>query len=274
MLKIIQFLNLILPFLYIISFSVYALDFFKEKINLGNSKRLFLLVTLFTHFSYLIFRIIEFDHPPITNKFELFTVLAFCICFAYFVLELVTDVRETGLFIIIFSVGFQLISSMFIENLYDVKEVLRNQLLGIHVISALIGHAGITLSAVYGTLFLILYRKLKTHNYGLIFNKLPNLEILEKLSFNSIVIGYCLFTVAILIGYLWLPSAFPDFNYFDPKIISASIIWTVYTIGIIAKVFLKWYGRKVIIITVIGFSFTLISMAASLIIANTFHSFT
>lgn len=274
MLKVIQFLNLVLPFLYIISFVVYLLDFFKEKINLGNSKRLFLLVTLFTHFSYLIFRIIEFDHPPITNKFELFTVLAFCICFAYFILELITDVRETGLFIIIFSVGFQLVSSLFIENLYDVQELLRNQLLGAHVLSALLGHAGLTLSAVYGILFLVLYKKLKTHNYGLVFNKLPNLEILEKLSFNSIVIGYSLFTIAILIGYLWLPSAFPDFNYFDPKIIMSLIIWIVYTIGIIAKVFLKWYGRKVIVFTIIGFAFALISMAASLVISNSFHSFT
>lgn len=274
MLKIIHFLNILLPILYAFSFGAYSLDFFNEKIKLGNSKRLFLLVTLFTHFSYLMFRIMEFDHPPITNKFELFTVLAFCICFAYFVLELITDVRDTGLFIIVFSFGFQLVSSLFIEDLFNVKEVLRNQLLGVHVISALIGHSGITLSAVYGVLFLILYKKLKNHSYGLIFNKLPNLEILEKLSFYSIVIGYCLFTVSILIGYFWLPSAFPDFNYFDPKIVSSLVIWVVYTAGIIAKLFLKWYGKKVIVISIIGFVFVLSSMAASLIIANTFHSFT
>lgn len=274
MVKVIHFLNIILPILYAISFGVYLIDFFKEKFKFENSKRLFLLLTLFTHFSYILFRVTEFDHPPITNKFELFTILAFAICFAYFILELITDVRETGLFIIIFSLGFQLTSSLFIEDLYNVKEVLRNQLLGVHVISALLGHAGITLSAVYGVLFLILYKKLKTHNYGIIFNKLPNLEILEKLSYHSIVFGYSLFTIAILIGYIWLPSAFPDFNYFDPKIISSLIIWVVYTIGITSKVFLKWYGRKVIIFAVIGFVFVILSMAASLIMSNTFHSFT
>jgi ABC-type transport system involved in cytochrome c biogenesis permease subunit len=94
-----------------------------------NSKRLFLFITLLLHSIYLILRVIAFDHPPITNVFEIFTVLAFSVCFAYFILELHTDIRGTGPFIIIISLIFQIISSLFIEDLVEVKEVLRSNLL-------------------------------------------------------------------------------------------------------------------------------------------------
>ncbi len=262
-----------MPILYLTTFLAYATDFFNNKINLANSKRIFLLITLFTHFGYLIMRVVEFDHAPITNKFELFTLLASTISFAYFVLELLTDVRGTGLFIIFFSLLFQISSSLFIENIFEVKDILRNPLLGIHVVSALIGHSGITLSAVYGVLFLLLYKRIKSHNYGVIFNKLPNLEILEKMSFYSVVIGYLLFTVSILIGTLWLPSAFPNFNPYDPKIISTVVIWVVYTAGIGAKLIFKWYGKKVIVFSLIGFAVVIISMVSTIIIASSFHQF-
>jgi hypothetical protein len=36
----------------------------------------------------------------------------------------------------------------------------------------------------------LLYKEIKENKYGLIFQRLPNLEILEKLSFYSAVIGF------------------------------------------------------------------------------------
>src|ERR1035437_1052340 len=92
----------------------------------------------------------------ITNVFEIFTILAFSVSFSYFILELVTDIRGTGPFIIIISIIFQIISSLFIKESPVVKDILRSNLLGIHVFSALVGYSVITVSAVYGFLYLTL----------------------------------------------------------------------------------------------------------------------
>jgi HemX protein len=273
MLDTIHILNIILPILYIATFIVYAYDFSQQKKQLYNSKRVFLFITLSLHIFYLLARTIEFNHPPITNKMEIFTILAFSTGFAYFLLELLTDIRGTGVFIIFFSVIFQIISSIFIVDLFEVKEVLRNRLLGSHVISALLGFAGITISAVYGLLFLILYKDIKLNRFGLIFKRLPSLETLERLSFVSMIIGFILLTISIIIGTAWLPSAFPDFSYSDPKLISSGLVWIVYGAGISAKLLAKWYGKKVIIFSLIGFSLALLSMFLSNVLAESFHSF-
>lgn len=269
----IDFLNGLLPFLYILTFAVYAYDFMKDDRRLMNYKRLFLFVTLLSHIIYLLTRTIEFDHPPITNVFEIFTVLAFAVSFSYFILELVTDIRGTGLFIIILSIIFQIISSLYIEDLLEVKDVLRSNLLGSHVLSALIGLSGFTISAVYGFLYLLLYKDIKLNKFGLIFNRLPSLEVLERLSFISAVIGFILLTIATIIGVIWLPQAFPDFSYTDPKLISSFLVWLLYGIGIFSKSIGKWRGKKVVVLSILGFVMAIISTMISNFLAKSFHSF-
>lgn len=273
MISTIHTLNILIPIFYFITFIVYLYDFQREDKSLSNSKRLFLFITLCTHLLYIILRTIEFDHPPITNVFEIFTLLAFSVSFAYFVLELVTDIRGTGMFIIIISIAFQTVSSIFIKDLSFVREELRNNLLGTHVFSALLGYAGITISAVYGFLFLMLYNQLKQNKFGLLFDRLPNLEILEKLCFYSAVIGFILLTIAIIIGVIWLPQSNLNFSYTDPKLLGTLLIWIIYGLGILRKIYGNLRGRKLVIVSIVGFILTISSTILSNFLAKSFHSF-
>jgi len=273
MINTIHSLNILLPVLYLLTFGIYLYDFIKDESKVHNAKRVFLFIALFLHVFYLLLRTVEFNHPPITNKFEIFTVLAFCLSFSYFLLELLSDIRGTGSFIILFSVIFQVISSIYIQDLIEVKEVLRNRLLGIHVISALGGYSGFTIAAVHGVLFFLLYKDIKFNKYGLIFKRLPSLEILEKLNFYSVLIGFILLTISMMIGFIWLPIAFPDSSYVDPKLISVGIVWLVFGIGIFAKLFAKLYGKKVIIFSLVGFIIAIVSLLVSSVFAKSFHSF-
>ncbi len=270
---VIDFINILLPVLYIITFGIYFYDFMYGGKNFANSKRIFLFITLLFHAIYLILRTIEFNHPPITNVFEIFTVLAFSVSFSYFLLELLTDIRGTGPFIIIISIFFQIISTLFIEDLVLVKEVLRSNLLGGHVFSALLGYSGITISAVYGVLYMILYQDIKLNKFGLIFNRLPSLEVLERLSFVSAIIGFTMLTIAIIIGVIWLPKAFPDFSYADPKLIGTALVWLLYGIGILSKTLGKLRGKRVITLSIIGFVIAILSTTLSNFLSKSFHTF-
>ncbi len=273
MLNVIHLLNYALPFLYLITFSLYLYDYLKDKYNLEIYKRGAVFTTIIIHCGYLAIRTFEYNYPPITNKYEIFTMLALAVTWAYFLVELISNIRVTGVFIIPFSIFFQVISTLCIADIYQVKEVLHNFLLGFHVVSAILGYAGFTLSAVYGILFLILYKKIKKNNFGLIFKRVPSLETLEQLSFYSVVIGFLFLTISILVGLIWLPNAFPDVNYNDPKLILSGLVWIIYAIGIIAKFFGKWYGKKVIITTLIGFAVIFFSLLLINLLGTSFHSF-
>ena len=138
---------------------------------------------------------------------------------------------------------------------------------------ALLGYSGFTIAAVHGVLFIMLYKDIKINKYGLIFQRLPNLEILEKLNFYSVVIGFILLSISIIIGLIWLPSAFPQIGYLDPKLISAYVIWIVFGSGILTKLLAKLYGKKVIIFSLIGFCIIILSLVVQNVFAESFHSF-
>lgn len=269
----ITIINILLPVLYVCTFGIYAYDFWKGEKKFTNSKRVFLFITLLLHVVYLLSRTVFFNHPPITNVFEIFTILAFSISFSYFILELVTDIRGTGPFIIIISIIFQIISSLFIKESPVVKDILRSNLLGLHVFGALIGYSGITVSAVYGFLYLTLYKDIKLNKFGLIFNRLPNLEVLETLSYYSAVIGFILLTFAIIIGIIWLPRAFPKYSFADPKLIGTFSVWILYGIGILSKTFGKWRGKKVVLFSIAGFVIAILSTMFTNFLSSSFHSF-
>ncbi len=271
--NLIHSLNNILPFFYGIAYLLYSINFFIDKKQLTLTKRIVLFLTILIHFLYILLRTIEFQHPPITTIFEIFTLLAFAILVSYYLIELLTEVRNTGMFILALPFIFQIISSINIKDLLEVKDILRSPYLGVHVFTALTGYAGITFSAIYGLLYLMLYKNLKRQKYGLIFNRLPNLEILENLSMTSAVVGFVMLTIAIMIGFIWLPKAFIDPSYFDPKLVATIIVWLFYAAGITGRWLFNWAGRKIVYLSLIGFVITIFSMSILNLLLTGFHKF-
>ena len=80
-------------------------------------------------------------------------------------------------------------------------------------------------------------------------------------------------SVAIIIGVLCLPKAFPNFSYVDPKLIGTAIVWILYGVGILSKVLGKWQGKKVVTLSIVGFLIAILSTMVTNFISQSFHSF-
>ncbi|MFA6542662.1 MAG: cytochrome c biogenesis protein CcsA, partial [Bacteroidota bacterium] len=232
-----------------------------------------LIPAIFLHAVYLFLRTEEFDHPPITTIYEIMTLISFAIAVVYVMIEFVINVKGTGFFILLLSFLFQLISSIFIADLLEVKSVLRNKFLGVHVSSALIGYVGLALAAMYGFLYLMLYHNIKAKRFNAYYTKLPNLEILERMTTISITIGFIFLGIAIAIGMVWLPKAFEKFTYLDPKLLITICIWVIYGIGLMAKRYKGLTGRRFMMLAISGFVVALISLTFGNLYFTDFHNF-
>jgi ABC-type uncharacterized transport system permease subunit len=272
MTTLIVLLNILLPAAYFGLVWAYAKAFFKSSPAAKKIKTPLLGVTLVCHAGYLLARTVVYDHPPITSIFQVMSVIAFSIAFSYRIIEYVTKTKNTGYFILMLSFAFQLISSIFIQET-DVRSVLRSHLLGMHVMSALLGYSAFAISAVYGFLYLMLYHHIKSNRFGIVYENLPNLEKLEDLATAAVLSGFVLLTVAIGVGVIWLPRAFESFSYFDPKLIGTVIVWALYGGGLISKWAIGWQGRKIMILSIAAFSFALFSLSIINIFFSGFHRF-
>jgi len=222
---------------------------------------------------YFVERTFFLGHLPIITQYEIFSLIAFSIAFTYFLIELLSDIKGTGIFILLFAIIFQAKSSLFIQDVYVVNHVLQNYPLGTHVITAILGFTAISISSAYSFMYLLLYKNIKSNNFSIIFKRLPNLEILEKLTFYAVIIGFVLLSIAVNLGLIWLPSAFPEFSYFDSKIISTIIVTIIYGIGIILKTKRILIGKRFAKFSIYGFIFSVLSLMLTSVIMDSFHNF-
>jgi ABC-type transport system involved in cytochrome c biogenesis permease subunit len=271
--SIADLLVVMLPVLYALVVFQYGLSFFGNAPGVDRWKTKALLGTVFLHLVYLASRTLAFDHPPITSVFEIMSMLSFSIAIGYAYIELRTRASTTGFFILLLAFGFQSVSSVFIKDLIAIPEYLHSLVLGFHVSAALLGYTAISLSAVYGFLYLMLYHEIKSSRFGLIYTRLPNLEMLETMSHKAEVFGFLALSVAIVIGLIWLPRVFRDFSYWDPKLVGTLVIWFLYAVGLGAKKRLGWQGRKTMIISLVAFGFVFLSMTVINLYMSGFHSF-
>jgi ABC-type transport system involved in cytochrome c biogenesis permease subunit len=265
--------EILLPLCYFGTIWLYAKAFFSNLRAAEELKTRGLLLTTTLHFLYIILRTVAYEHPPITSIFEILSLIAFTISLVYTYIELKTGNSSTGYFILILPFLFQLISSIFIKESLAVPPVLQSNLLGFHVSSAFLGYAAITISAVYGFLYLMLYHDIKSKQFGVIYQRLPNLETLERMSFTATVFGFVLLTIAITVGLIWLPRAIVSFSYADPKLLGTIAIWCIYGMGLAAKKMIGWQGRKIMVLSVAGFAVAMLSITIINIFFTGFHKF-
>src|SRR5260221_146481 len=241
---LITLFNLLLPFVDFVTIWAYARAFFSNVRWAERWRTPLLFLTLVMHGATIILRTAEYHHPPITSVFEILSLIAFTVVLVYSYIELRLKIKSTGYFILILPFFFQLVSSLMINEVEEVPVILRSNLLGLHVSSALLGYAAITISAVYGFLYLMLYHEIKSSQFGVIYRRLPNLETLERMSLTSTVFGFILLTIAIIVGLIWLPRIPEGASYTDPKLLGTAAIWLLYAAGLAAKRLRHWHGRR------------------------------
>jgi ABC-type transport system involved in cytochrome c biogenesis permease subunit len=266
-------LLVVLPLLYAVLVAAYGTSFFRASAPLERWKFGFLVAVVVTHGVYLSLRMVAFDHPPITSVFEIMTMLAFSVAVGYLYIEMRTGATNTGFFILVVALVFQTVSSSFIKDMTVVPGYLHSVVLGMHVSAALLGYTAISLSAVYGLLYLLLYHEIKSNRFGVIYTRLPNLELLETMSYRAEIFGFIMLTLAIMVGLLWLPRVFETFSYWDPKLVGTTAIWALYAAGLAAKRRFGWQGRRSMILALVGFCFVFLSLTVINLYLSSFHSF-
>jgi len=273
----IEILNNILPVLYGIIIIFYGVAFFSKKegflVDISKYRSPFFIIILLVHTFYFGLRIFIYKHAPITTSYEILTLLAFSITLNYLFIEVKTNVRETGFFILIIAGIVQFISTLFIQELHDINPVLKNYLLGFHVAFILIGYSAITISGIYGFLYILLYRAIKGNKFGQFYKRLPSLHLLEELTYSALKFGFLFLTLTILIGLIWLPHSVDNFSYSDPKLLATFIVWTLYAIGFIGKTLGNFQSKTLMKMAFAGFIYTMLSVAFVNIFLSSFHKF-
>jgi ABC-type uncharacterized transport system permease subunit len=231
-----------------------------------------LMVAVSLHGLSLVARAIALHRHPIANPLESLTVIAFALAVVHLTVEAAHKAQGAGAFVISLVFLFQLISSAFMRSAEVVNPILRSPWFGLHTGSAILGYSAFAVSALYGILFLLLYRELKASRFGRLYERLPSLDLLARMTIRAAGVGLIFLSMAIVVGIVWSSRLVID-AWRDPKFIVTVLLWFVYALCVGAHYILGWSGRRVVYFSLIGFSIMLFSMAAVNILFPSFHSF-
>jgi ABC-type uncharacterized transport system permease subunit len=144
-----------------------------------------------------------------------------------------------------------------------VNVLLRRPWFGFHTVTAVLGYTGFAVSAVYSTLFLLLYGDLKRRRFGFFFDRLPSLEILSKAAIHAATLGLVFLSAAIVGGAVGWVREMNAPVLLEPKVVSTLLVWLVYAIGVGLYHFTGWRGIRCIGITLVAF---LLMLASTLLV--------
>ncbi len=128
-----------------------------------------------------------------------------------------------------------------------------------HVGLVLIGLGVFALAAVLAVLYLIQDRQLRRRQFGALFQRLPSLEELDAAHFRLVVLGFVVYTVALVLGFVWMFEASLDSS--TTRVGMALVAWVVFAAVIHTRITSGWRGSQSAWMTVFGCVTTFLVLA-------------
>jgi ABC-type uncharacterized transport system permease subunit len=264
------FLNLanwLLPLVYLAFLIDYGVCFFLRA-NVAR-RNLWLWPALGFHGLFLALLVMHLHRPLPANNYEVLTLVAFAIAAVYALAESATHDRRTGVFVFAAVFFLQYTSSMFLP-----RHMAAATLPGwtrLHMIPAVFAYTAFTLAAIYGLLHMLATRNLKRQSFGLLFDRLPSLEMLGKMMWNALVAGFVCITLAIATGAIVYGQAGaapggPMTAKVIAKIVAGSAAWLFSGSAIFGRWLGKWSDKQISHIAIFGFLAVAALLVASLLL--------
>lgn len=133
--------------------------------------------------------------------------------------------------------------------------------LDLHILFSVLAYSMFALAAVQSVLLAIQDNHLRNRHPGGFIRALPPLQVMERLLFQMIGVGYALLSVALLTGILFLEDIFAQ--HLAHKTILSLTGWVIFGVLLWGRWRFGWRGRKAIGWTLSGFAFLILAYFGS-----------
>jgi cytochrome c-type biogenesis protein CcsB len=240
-----------------------------------SSKIIFLIAGtgFIIHSFSIIYRYAVAGHLPITGMHAASSFFAWCIVLIFFFLKYKYKIGIMGSFILPIVFILMLSSSVFPREIRPLTTELQSYWLPIHTFLVFLGNAAFAVACGIGIMYLLQEHYLKSKHLGDLFKRLPSLQVLDEINYKLITLGFPLLTLAIITGALWAESAWGTYWRWDPKEVWSLITWFIYALILHARLTAGWRGKRVAILSIIGFMAVLFTFFGVNLLLKSLHSF-
>jgi ABC-type uncharacterized transport system permease subunit len=260
---------------------LYAVHFVRRAPRAGQAATLTLVAAAIVHTFVLGMHTMQVGHMPLVGPGEAVSVFIWLLALTYLYVEMTTEERAMGVFIV------PLLAVLFVIPLTSAEPTERPALLdsplfALHTLSALVAYAAFALACVVSVTYVLLFRELKRKQPGVFFARLPPLRALDLMNVRSVMVGWIFLTVALVVGIIWIGQArtyapndpnLREMSIFDPKILLAVLTWVWYAFQLYARRVIGWGGKRAAWLSAVGFAGIMANLLLVAYLLRTSHTF-
>ena len=269
----------IVTFIYLFTSVLYLCYFVFRKQLIGSFATTLAIAGFVVNTAGIVLRWIEsyqmgIGHAPLSNLYESLVFFAWTIIVIYLLLEWRYGIKSIGVFVTpfaFFAMAYASFSSTE-SGIQPLIPALKSNWLIAHVITCFLGYAAFAVSCGISIMFL-----LKRRNEGSQGGKrkevIPEADVLDDISYRTVLIGFLMLSVGIITGAVWANSAWGTYWSWDPKETWSLITWLVYAALLHARLIRGWEGKRIAVLSIVGFICVLFTYFGVNILLKGLHSY-
>lgn len=194
----------------------------------------------------LLFRAIVTGYGPFSNMYEFSVAFTWGIVAAYLYIETRYKARILGTFVIPLALAMMAYAATVPSTPKPLVPALQNNLLlTVHVAVAIVAYG--TFAVAFAAA--ILYLLQREESYGW----LPASYVLDEIGYRSVVLGFPMMALVIILGAVWADQAWGRYWGWDPKETASLVTWLIYGGYLHARTLRGWRGTRSAVLLMIGF---------------------
>ncbi len=237
--------------------------------TLSSYGSLFVRLALVFLTTCLVLRGFAVHHGPFTNQYEFSVSFGWGVVAAYAFFEWRYRIRTIALLVLPIAGAMLLYALTEDATANPLVPALQNSLLlTVHVVIAIFAYGAFAVSFAAAVLYLY-----QDHFHpGTGVRGLPKLEVLDRLGYKAVIIGFPLLTMVVVLGAAWAQIAWGSYWSWDPKETASLVTWLIYGGYLHARVARGWVGRRAAWLLVLGFASVLLTFFGNLFFGG-LHSY-
>jgi ABC-type uncharacterized transport system permease subunit len=252
---------------YSISLALYLGFLNTGKKPAGPAATLFLGFGIVAHYFALLERSRGLHTVPYHDLYGSLSLFGWLLALTYLVLELIHRQRSVGAFVVAIVLAVFLASHLAPADRLSPTPA-HGPVFALHVTLSILAYAAFALSFVLSLIYLAEERLLRSRRLGNVVWRLPPLDLLERMSRSSVLIGLFSIAVGTVLGFVWVDRLHGQFWYYDPKYVITLLVLLLYAIYFFVARTAAWRGARASKFCIFNFvivilSFTVVNLYLS-----------
>jgi HemX protein len=249
---------------YLLSLGLYISLLYTGKEVAGRFATVLMFLGLAFHYLSLLARAKASHTVPYHDLQGSMSLFGWLLAVTYLCLEIYHRQRTVGAFVVPIILAF-FFAAYLLPNHAGQPSQPHGVVFALHVTLSILAYAGFALSCVLSMMFLGEERLLRIRKLGDVVWRLPSLELLERMSHTSVLVGLVTIGVGTVLGFVAVDRQAGQHWFFDPKYIVTLIVVLLYAVYFQLARTAVWRGARASLLCVFNFvlvvlSFTVVNL--------------